>query len=417
MGLRKWCFLVEDLRILFLYLAFFTYPFSILLNSICFGLYFIFLLIIIIKDKKYMINWKIIALYLLPTYFFFKVLIDSIIIDEFNNIFLEKYAAFLFFPVLGYLDRNYSKNIFKTAGKAIFVAGLSLTLICLFLHLRKFIVSDLSFNYFFNWEYAKENITNPIGIHTTYAGLLSLFSLIIYFYDRGNKNVIISFIIYTTVIVFLVLIGSRAILICFLIFCFYQLISKSLVLFKNRTFYKLIILIVLFCSVIYLTYNEISIIKWRFREIAYNLNEDDYSKVNAGALKTRLIMWECTVKEYLNSNLLFGANINNSKNELIRCYKDVNFYFGAEKKYGPHNQYLSTLLNFGLIGVAIILFFLIIGLLLFRKNKTYFWLAIFFCVSFLVEEMLTAQKGIVFWLFLSVYSLNFSIRKKQFHLN
>ena len=87
--------------------------------------------------------------------------------------------------------------------------------------------------------------------------------------------------------------------------------------------------------------------------------------------------------------------------ELQSVYRNVDFKFGYNNSYDPHNQYLRVCLGTGFIGLALFLTTLITVLTMALRSGD--WLVIgfmiVFCSSFLFESALDRHSGIMIYAF------------------
>jgi O-antigen ligase len=108
--------------------------------------------------------------------------------------------------------------------------------------------------------------------------------------------------------------------------------------------------------------------------------------------------WYCSVTMWLEGNWLFGYGTGDEVITISDCYAA---YGWTDYRHDAHNEYLSSLLKHGLLGLAILLAALLYPLYLaFRREDWYymhFLLVVMIC--FLSESMLRAQSGLVFYAF------------------
>lgn len=120
----------------------------------------------------------------------------------------------------------------------------------------------------------------------------------------------------------------------------------------------------------------------------------------------RKAVWTCTL-DAIRINPLLGVGTGDGQDELQQAYEKRQFYFASRyNRFNTHNQYLQTVVNFGLIGLAA----WVVSLVLLFRNLTGHWLAQYLlavCLfAMLTESMLETNKGILAVAFLlSVFSL------------
>ena len=121
--------------------------------------------------------------------------------------------------------------------------------------------------------------------------------------------------------------------------------------------------------------------------------------------KVRLIMWTVTAKECLAHPM--GVGTGNVDENLSRVLIGVNQIEMSTKtqnneiRYNPHNQFLQTALELGILGLAVFLFILFTSIQWGIKSRNGLLVLVISCLSFncLFESMLQRQTGIVFFTF------------------
>jgi O-antigen ligase len=134
----------------------------------------------------------------------------------------------------------------------------------------------------------------------------------------------------------------------------------------------------------------------------------EIKKENWNGLNTRLALWTCAIDE-VKKRPLFGTGIGDVQNDLVKNYKEKNFYFALESNYNCHNQYLDILLSNGIVGL--LAFLLLISYLIIKsikdKNGILFGLVLVFSLACLTENVLGRNQGVLLVsLFLSLMTLS-----------
>ncbi len=130
---------------------------------------------------------------------------------------------------------------------------------------------------------------------------------------------------------------------------------------------------------------------------------------------SRKIHWQAALDQITGNNVLLGAGTGDGHTGLYENYKKFGFETGFLEKYNAHNQYIETVLYYGLMGLT-----LLIGMLFyaFRKNlilKNYLALTLIvvFSVFMLTESILQRQDGIVLCaFFISLFSMKEKLEEK-----
>jgi O-antigen ligase len=142
----------------------------------------------------------------------------------------------------------------------------------------------------------------------------------------------------------------------------------------------------------------------RFTELTSNLSVirkdtlKDYQEFNG--LNLRLYFWKTSVTQlYEDNRLVTGVGTGDGQDYLDQAYikRHLNDY--GYLGFDPHNQWIITLLQLGLIGVALLGSFFLFGL--WRASKSdnlpfifFAWVMLCFSLS---ESVLEANKGVVFF--------------------
>jgi O-antigen ligase len=117
-------------------------------------------------------------------------------------------------------------------------------------------------------------------------------------------------------------------------------------------------------------------------------------------LTLRLAIFKCAT-QIIKENPVFGTGVGDVMEDLQSVYRKVDFKFGFNNAYDPHNQYLRVCLGTGVVGLALFLTTLIKVLTMALKSRD--WLVVgfmmVFCASFLFESVLERHSGIMIYAF------------------
>ncbi len=113
----------------------------------------------------------------------------------------------------------------------------------------------------------------------------------------------------------------------------------------------------------------------------------------------RLIMWTVTAELFIEHP--FGVGTGNVDEYLHQRLNQYGLKQLVEEDLNPHNQYLQTALEIGLIGLIILLLILLTSIYIAYKNKNVLTVFLVSNVAFnmLFESMLQRQSGILFYTF------------------
>lgn len=142
-------------------------------------------------------------------------------------------------------------------------------------------------------------------------------------------------------------------------------------------------------------------LKSRWYEIIW-----EYTKYKRGenpsghTLTMRLEFWK-TGLYILKNNILFGVGTGDVQDSYNKAYDEMNSKLTKEWRLRCHNQYLAFSVAFGLLGLAVFLFYLIYPVILLYKKLHYlYWPFLGIALlSFITEDTLETLTGVCFFIF------------------
>ena len=125
--------------------------------------------------------------------------------------------------------------------------------------------------------------------------------------------------------------------------------------------------------------------------LEYSMGDQDYKW---GSLSIRLAQWECA-RNVIQNHWALGVGSGDGQDTLMESYREKGFVEGLRNNYNTHNQYLGTWITLGLPGLILLL------LMLWPWERDELWTCflVLIFISFLTENMLDTQKGVVFFSF------------------
>lgn len=133
-------------------------------------------------------------------------------------------------------------------------------------------------------------------------------------------------------------------------------------------------------------------------------------------LNLRLYFWKTSVTQLWEDNrIITGIGTGDSQNYLNNVYKRRHLDQYGYEGFDAHNQWIMTLLQFGIIGVVGLASIFISGLWVSLKDGNINWqfFAIVIFAFTLSESVLESNKGIVFFaLFFCLLSKPATLRKE-----
>jgi len=357
-------------------------------------------LVIIVNFSLKKISFQLNKFSLLFAAFYITYAIGVIWTQDFDQAtrYLENKAVFLLFPFLFSFQKPTGFNIqliywgLISATLAAFAYGVYIGIPCYIKH--------FSFPYCF----LKSHLS-PF-MHPTYMSAFALISMVSTYQlkkvDAIKKStfifLIVIFLFYTFLLMSLA--GLLSImLLAGILFLLYLKNKFSVKIMLAFTILTIIVLSVLISSVPFIRDDINETVKTTeryFKSPSIFIQELGESPSSS---ETRLVMWSITFEEIAehpmgvgtgNVDIYLGRNITQKGNE----------YF-AKKQYNPHNQFLQSQLEIGIIGLLILIAITFGGIIYSIKKRNLMLIVLFASLTFncLFESMLQLQAGIIFYLF------------------
>ena len=304
--------------------------------------------------------------------------------------------AILLFPVFLSIS---NLNLAKYKWQLLEIFGLTCTVTVLYLYFEAFKVIHyfhLPLDSIFKKAFINQNFTTPIGLHATYFSLYVLLSICIFLllFLRGagfkkGKYILCSLILF----VGLVQLSSRAAIIAALIIIVFVL-PFFLLQGKKQLIFFLIALS--FIALVFTIITQVTTLKKRY---IYDLENDLSQYRDPGDLtESRMARWNLEW-HLIQKSPFVGYGTGSEKFVLKDTYFENKFYRSYLLGLNAHNQFLSFLLNAGLIGLFLYLYIFYYGLRIAIHRKDFLllsFLLILFIVS-LSENILDVSKGVLFY--------------------
>ncbi|WP_338358638.1 O-antigen ligase family protein [Yeosuana marina] len=321
---------------------------------------------------------------------------------------LEYNLSFIIIPVFFYRLKTLNKSEYKILIKSFILSLVLVSVFFLIIACIKYVNKGDSSVFFYH------SLGSPFEFNAIYFSLYICLALIFILFEIRRENFKKLIPIFIFLILMLLLLSSKSIIIfIFILFGYIFIIRRKVDL--RRMFY----LAIIFSSLIVLILGS-GFLKERFKKITnfdnlIILKEDsmtDFSKVNG--LTLRLMFVKYSVLESLNNPLTFliGQGFGDKQIFLDSVYERHNMakiihgrkvgYYG----YNTHNQYIDMFISIGFFGLCYLIF-MFLKLINFVKMDN---IAISFYMlllwAFLFESILSVNKGIVFFVFWSIFFIN-----------
>ena len=307
---------------------------------------------------------------------------------------IEIKLGFFAFPILVFASRFNEVQIKKIVIS--FVSGCILaTMLCLFRAFYLYFFEDVNaffysdFNYFLHPSYFAMYLVfaqlivmlfYPTWLsHLAYLnikiGFISLLLLFATFLCSSKMGLITAFILIPTALFVILYING-----------YKKLIVGALIVFVLGLF--------LSCKFLPKPFERIKV---AFKVTA---SAEKIDKTDAESTAVRILIWKESVK-LIKENFIFGTTPGDSHDKLIEAYEKEGLTGALIKKLNAHNQFLQTFIGTGLLGFILLLLMTLGSLIygLFKKNYILSLFSILMILNFLVESMLQAQAGFIFFVF------------------
>jgi O-antigen ligase len=126
----------------------------------------------------------------------------------------------------------------------------------------------------------------------------------------------------------------------------------------------------------------------------------------------RILIWRQAI-DIIKENVVFGTTPGDANDALYQSYQKNGLTGATKKKLNAHNQFLQTFIGTGILGF-ILLSLMTVGAIIFgflKKNYALILFSSLIVLNFLVESMLQAQAGFIFFTFFLCFLLQYHLGK------
>lgn len=320
--------------------------------------------------------------------------------------YYENYSSYLLLPFLFlFLSKRLLERMFRQAMRFFVYGSVLCSLILMGYNFIRYFKSKGGFvveSDLFSYNYTYHIFTELLRFHPTLLGIYILFSiLIVCELPRFFK----SYFRYSAMLVLvscLLFLNSRSALFCFFIYFVVSYILKIREVIITKGSFKRVIIATFFggfllCALLYFlsnTYMEerfTNQLKWELTENAGTSYEGDMNN------DSRFTRWKAIVDVAMDKPL-FGYGSGSEDRVSLIAYEKHELHYARKLEYGPHNQYLSIFVEYGLFGLALFLYFLFSQFKFAwqSRNRVYFFLVLFIVVGCLFDSILYLNTQIIF---------------------
>lgn len=154
---------------------------------------------------------------------------------------------------------------------------------------------------------------------------------------------------------------------------------------------------------LYLTYNPL---KLRVQKIIWEFdNYFEGGNYNGHSVVMRLAFFENALHTWKRNNSWIGVGTGDIRDEIEKQYQIENSILSGEYRLRAHNQFLTFLVSFGIIGLLIFIFSIIYPLFKITDSYLYISFVVIAILSMFTEDTLESQAGVTFFAFLNIFLL------------
>lgn len=323
---------------------------------------------------------------------------------------VTRFLAFAVFPLIFATIHPFNKTERRTFVRAFIGFLIAFFLICLIHAIYRqmvFFNQGGHFNWYFFYRYDFVEIFRQ---HPTYLSMYTNLALCFMAFEKEKefliKNGFVRFTVVMTLILALVLYGSR---IGYIIFGVFVLIYLLKLLKRKKT--KEILFVLLFFIGIGILGWNIPIVKERIlftlgKKIDYKFNNSQAVDQGTPEEQGRLLLWQDAL-DLIQSKPIFGYGTGASKQILTEKYKQEGHAVFLQERYNAHNTYLELMIWGGIL--LLITYLIVIGNILRNFLIKKEWMVLSFFIIILltgITETIFLAQGIMFFAFFYSFFLN-----------
>jgi len=151
----------------------------------------------------------------------------------------------------------------------------------------------------------------------------------------------------------------------------------------------------------------------RFIDVLNQLNEP-YSNQHPTSFNERKVVWQ-TCGELIARHAFLGVGTGDSEDSLLASYAKKDLEWPLNDKLNAHNQFLQTTVSNGLIGLAALIFLLVVSfqIAIVSGNRMHLFFLMLFFISILTESMFEMEAGVVFFSFFNSWFFGAFLNRRE----
>jgi O-antigen ligase len=252
------------------------------------------------------------------------------------------------------------------------------------------------------WYFTYNFLSEPFGIQPIYLGFFYVIALLILFHVKIYiKNSIFFYSILTILVLSVFLLAARNAILCMLILVpFYLFLSKKISIKKG------LLLLIVF-TICFIGALQNPVVKNRILKVANKGNLYSGSSLRSN-------IWQSALSAS-NENFIWGSGEKKASLLLFQEFEKRDLKVPLKYKYHSHNQFLHTLIQYGAVGMVVLIILFIISIWTTYKDRNYLGLCLtlLFLFTMMTEAIFTRQWGEFSYVyFTSLVILNLPNTKK-----
>jgi len=257
----------------------------------------------------------------------------------------------------------------------------------------------MPFKNLFSFAFIHHNFSQPIGMHATYLSMyitLSIVSFLSFLVSEKKKITRILYLISILILLIgLLQLTSKSVLIALIVSI---IVVFPLLLLDGLKKARFIIIALIVTLVALWSITQIDAFKKRYAvELKEELTE---TSVQNEAWQPRIVRWHVAL-QLINQSPIIGYGSGSEKRLLKDKYFENKLYNSYVHELNAHNQFLSFLIKFGVLGLLVFLCTLYVGFTTAWQNKDLIFMSFMILITTVSfsENILDVNKGIFFYAF------------------
>jgi O-antigen ligase len=349
----------------------------------------------LISNKVGLVRWKTLLLIISPYLMFFLSVFYSENIGEAARKVLETRLSLLIVPLTFSVLKDKQLKLLeenKWLMKKIFVT--STFIFCFLYFISLFFIAEAEnpifrfpSGFFFKSALSKIPFIKFEPVFISFIIVIAVIFLSELFSQKKMKRLYIFLFLSFYITVLLLMVSKLAIIflsIFFVWFLFNQIKEQQIRIY--------VFLGLIFCSFFVA---QIPSINYEIKEVQYFFKGKKLAADDSTDVRKKISISSFELAK--TANPLFGVGIGDIQKKLNEVYEKKGYTELLEKKFDPHNQFLSMYISTGIIGLFSLFLVLIFCLRLCVKNKAWYqmWCVIFLFSQMLTESMLERQLTVI----------------------